>query len=101
MRFNINKISYQKQEEMIDIFCEIISRLSKDEIKDFFKDLMNRQERAMIIRRFLAAEKLAAGQTFQEIQDEMHMSPVTLSKIDRWLNFGRNGYKKAISRHKK
>lgn len=96
-RFDIDKIPYRKQEQLIDQFCETIVRLrTRKLIKNFLKDLLNRQERAMIIRRLLIAEMLSEGFTYKEIIKQLHCGTSTIAKVERWLNFGRNGYKKAI-----
>lgn len=101
-RYNVNKIPYNKQEDLLDKFCEVIQSLeSKSAIKNFLKDLLNRQERIMLIRRLLIAELLLKGKTYREIQDQLHIGPTTIARVDRWLYFGRDGYKKAVLVKKK
>lgn len=97
-RYNVNRIPYTKQDEFMDIFCEVICRLkSKTAINNFLKDLLNRQERIMLIRRLFIAKLLLDGKTYREIQKELRVGSPTIARIDRWLHFGRNGYKAAIS----
>lgn len=100
-RYNANKIPYIKQEKLMSQFCEILLRLkTKTAIRNFLKDLLNRQERIMLIRRLLVAELLLEGKTYREIQDEMHVGPSTIARVERWLHFGRGGYKEAIMKKK-
>ena len=81
----------------MDIFCETLLRLkTKKEIKNFLKDLLNRQERAMLVRRLLIAEMLVKDYTYKEIVNRLHCGTATIARIDRWLNFGRGGYKQAV-----
>lgn len=86
----------------MDLFCEILGKLKTSKaIKDFLKDLLNRQERLMIVRRLLIAELLMKPCTYQEIAEKLHCSHTTISKVERWLYFGRDGYKKAIAAKQK
>jgi len=97
VRYNPNKLPYPKQEQLLDVFCETVCKLrTKAAIRNFLKDLLNRQERLMLIRRLLIAELLLEGKTYREIQDQLRVGPATVARIDRWLHFGRNGYKQAI-----
>lgn len=101
-RYNEKRLSYAIQEKLLDMFCEIILSLkNKKAIKDFLKDLLNRQERAMLVRRLLIAKMLMDSKTYQEIVNRLHCGNTTISRVERWLNFGREGYKKAISIQKR
>lgn len=98
-RFNPNKISYTKQDALMDEFCEALSKLkTKKETKDFLKDILNRQERLMLIRRLQIAELLVKGFTYEAIREALRVGETTIARVARWLNFGRNGYKKLLSR---
>jgi len=96
-KYNANKVSYQIQERLMDTFCDVLCQLkTKSAIRNFLKDLLNRQERMMLMRRLLIAEKLIEGKTYREIQDELGAGPTTIARVERWLHFGRDGYKQAI-----
>lgn len=97
-RYNEKRISYTEQDRLMDAFCAmLVSLKSKRAIKDFLKDLLNRQERVMIVRRLLIAQMLIRGHTYQEIIQALHCGSPTIARIDRWLHFGRGGFKKALS----
>ncbi|OGF35480.1 hypothetical protein A2482_00900 [Candidatus Falkowbacteria bacterium RIFOXYC2_FULL_48_21] len=101
-RFNEKKIPYAKQNELMDEFCDILSRLgTKEKIYNFLKDLLNRKERMMIIRRLLIAKLLEQNKKYKEIKDELGCGGSTIAKVQRWLHFGRGGYKEAIYAPKK
>jgi len=79
-------------------FCAMLSRLkTKEAIRDFLKDLMNREERLMLIRRLLIADMLNSGKTYKEIIEELKCGEPTIARVKRWLHFGRRGYKQAIT----
>ena len=83
-------------------FCDLLSKLkNKNEIKNFLKDLLNRQERMMIIRRLLIAEMLKDNKSYVEIRKALKCGTATIARVQRWLNFGRGGYEKVIKIKKK
>lgn len=101
-RYNEKRITYRTQDKLMDLFCETIFQFeSKIAIKNFLKDLLNRQERLMLIRRLLIAEMLINKSTYQEIVNRLHCGSATVARVERWLNFGRGGYKYAIKLQKK
>lgn len=92
-RYNSNKVSYDKQDFLLDDFCAALAKLTtKGEIKDFLKDLLNRQERIMLIRRLQIAEMLAQEYNYEDIRKKLGVGNGTIARVSRWLNFGRNGY---------
>jgi len=96
-RFNEKIIPYATQDRLMNQFCEMLSKLkTSDQIRNFLKDLLNRQERLMLIRRLLIAELLERGMGYREIQKQLHCGCTTVARVERWLNFGRKGYKAAI-----
>lgn len=82
----------------MNMFCGILSNLkTKKAIKDFIKDLLNRNERLMLVRRLLIAEMLLNECTYREIVNRLHCGTTTIARVERWLNFGRGGYKVAVN----
>lgn len=81
----------------MQMLAEILVRLrTRKDILDFLKDLLNRQERTMLARRLLIAEMLLGDSTYREIVKKLKCGTPTISRVERWLHFGRDGYKKAI-----
>jgi len=96
-KYDAKRIAYVQQEQLLNRFCGAISKLkSATAVKRFLKDLLNRNERIMLVRRLLIAEMLIAAKTYQEIQKQLRCGRSTIARVQRWLNFGRNGYKDAI-----
>jgi len=96
-RYNANKLPYKIQDRLMDNFCNILANLKSPlEIRNFLKDLLNRQERIMLIRRLLIADMLENGKSYREIKEKLKTSYTTIARIGRWLNFGREGYRRAL-----
>jgi len=96
-RYNEKKISYAHQERLMDMLCDTLCQLkSRRVMKNFLKDLLNRQERIMLVRRLLIAEMLVDGFTYKEIIKRLHCGFPTIARVERWLHFGRGGYQIAI-----
>ena len=101
-KYKAGKISYKDQDRLMDMFCSVLASFkTKEIVKDFLKDLLNRQERIMLIRRLLIAEMIEEGRTYREIIKKLSCGSPTIARVERWLNFGRMGYKHAISAKKK
>ena len=98
-RFPAHKLPYKEQDKLWMTFCEVLTHLHKtQDIHRFLKDLLNRQERMMFIRRLQIAKMLHEGKTYQEISRKLRTSSLTIGKVQRWLEFGRGGYKSAIQK---
>lgn len=97
-RYNEKRIPYQTQEKLLDMFCDILKNMKKrQDVKDFLKDLLNRQERVMLVRRLLIADMLLRKLSYREITNKLRCGSSTIARVERWLNFGRGGYKLAIN----
>lgn len=101
-KYSDKKIPYPKQDALWTEFCTVVAGMKNtDDVKRFFKDLLNRQERLMLHRRLLIAELLDRGLTYQEIHTKLAASPTTIARVHRWLKFGRGGYARAIAKLRK
>lgn len=97
-RYKAERISYKNQDRLLGNFCQTLSHLqTKAGIQDFLKDLLNRQERLMLVRRLMIAELLTKGETYRDIQKKMKCESVTIARVERWLHFGRGGYARALA----
>lgn len=96
-RYDPERIPYPAQERLLNTLCEILCRLkTPSAVRNFLKDLLNRQERLMLVRRLQVAELLLDGKTYRAIQEHLHVGPTTIARVERWLNFGRGGYLAAL-----
>lgn len=97
-RYNANRVSYREQERLITALCKVLQSLKSHTLmRDFLKDLLNRHERIMLVRRLMIADLLLRGKTYEQIKNRLGAGNSTIARIDRWLHFGRGGYERAIN----
>lgn len=98
-RYNINNLSKAEKEELLDKLFEAIKGLkSKQEIVDFFRDLLTDSESVMLARRLQVAQMIMDDKSFHEIREEMGASFDTINSVKRFVEYGSNGYKSVIKR---
>lgn len=96
-RFSDKKLPKPTQDELWDEFCDLVAALgNREAVRDFFRDLLNRQERLMLARRLHVASLLEAGATYREIKKLLGAGGQLIARVARWLEFGRGGYKQAV-----
>ncbi len=95
-----NGIWAEIQQKSPDLIKAFLSLKNEDELKAFFRDLMSERDLREFAMRWEVAKKLDAGVPFSQIQEESGESPVTITKINRWLKEGCGGYKMLIDRMK-
>lgn len=96
-RYSDRRIPKPTQDELWRWFCEIVVKLKTAEaVRCFFADVFNRTERLMVVRRLHIAMLLDAGFTYRDIIKAVKSSSPTISRVHRWLEFGRGGYKSAV-----
>lgn len=82
---------------LLDEFYSIVTLLeSKEEVKNFFKDLLSTSETVMIARRIQIAKLLMAGSSYETIKSEIGAGFATIGNVQRWLDAGFGGYIKAL-----
>lgn len=82
-----------KSENLDNLFTAILSLETLDECYDFFDDLCTVQELRAIAQRLQVAEMLLSKRVYSEIVKETGASTATISRVNRSLNFGCDGYK--------
>ncbi len=100
VRFSLNKLPKPQRIQLIGEFYDIIFSLkSRDEVRAFFRDLLNPDEITMFMRRVEIAALLWAGFTTEEIQGYTGAGRATITSVSKKLNQeDRNGYKIVIER---
>ena len=73
---------------------------NEEELKMFFRDLMTEKEINEFDMRWGIAKMLDSGMTFAQIEKETGISPITITRINKWLKDGTGGYKMMIDRLK-
>jgi len=97
-----SKISNKEKEELLEDFCDALSVLNNSkERMAFIVDLLTKQEAIMMARRIKIAKMIIEGKSYQEINNSMHVSFVTISKINQWLLESGEGFRIIYQRSKK
>lgn len=83
------------------LWTSVAAFKSRDEVKNFFKDLLSESEAIMLSRRIMIAKCLLEGMTYEEIRVRMKAGYDNIAKIHNWLVSGFGGYEKAIKEFNK
>lgn len=79
--------------EAVDhLFQAILTLENKDECYDFFEDVCTINEILSLSQRYEVAAMLREKRTYQEIAAETGASTATISRVNRSLNYGNDGY---------
>ena len=82
------------------LFEAILCLETVDECYDFFEDVCTVNELHSLSQRFEVACMLRENKTYMEIADQTGASTATISRVNRSLNYGNDGYDLIISRMK-
>lgn len=89
------------QTQAVDqLFDAVLSLQNKKECYDFFEDLCTVNELLSLSQRFEVASMLVEHKTYLEIAEKTGASTATISRVNRALNYGSDGYDLALNRIK-
>lgn len=71
---------------------------TKDEMYSLFEDICTIAELKAMSQRFEVAEMLTDGIPYSDIVEKTGVSTATISRVNRALTYGADGYKTAIER---
>jgi TrpR-related protein YerC/YecD len=91
-------VSENYENNLRTLFEAIVSLHSADEAAAFFDDLCTIKELQDMSSRFEVALLLDKGKNYAEISELTGASSATISRVNRCLNYGKNGYKTAIGK---
>ena len=80
------------------LFDAILNLKDKEECYTFFEDLCTVNELLSISQRFEVAAMLHSHKTYLEIAEKTGASTATISRVNRSLNYGNDGYEMLFSR---
>ena len=85
--------------EAVDhLFDAILSLKDKEECYTFFEDVCTINELLSLSQRFEVARMLRSKNTYLEIAEKTGASTATISRVNRSLNYGNDGYDMVFSR---
>ena len=87
-----------KSDNMDFLFDCILYLQSMDECYDFFVYLCTVNELQAISQRIVVAKMLSEKRVYSDIVKETGASTATISRVNRSLQFGCNGYEKLFER---
>ncbi len=86
-------------ENAIDLLCDaILSLESKEECRQFLKDVCSEMELRAITQRIVVAKMLSEKCVYNQIIEETGASTATISRVNKSLEFGANGYRTVLGR---
>ena len=87
------------KDENTDFLFEAILRLKNlEECYQFFEDLCTVNELLSLSQRYEVASMLKDHKTYLEIAEKTGASTATISRVNRSLNYGNDGYELVFSR---
>lgn len=87
--------------EAVDgLFDAILCLKNKEECYTFFEDICTINELLSLSQRFDVARMLREQRTYLEIAEKTGASTATISRVNRSLNYGNDGYDMVLSRMK-
>ena len=89
-----------KSEPVDHLFEAILTLKSKEECYSFFEDLCTVNELLSLSQRFEVAAMLKEHKTYLEIAEKTGASTATISRVNRPLTYGNDGYEMVYSRMK-
>ena len=106
----IRKVNIRKEEsymskkirtEAVDhLFDAILTLQNKEECYTFFEDVCTVNELLSLSQRYEVARMLRAQKTYLDIAEKTGASTATISRVNRSLNYGNDGYDLVFARTK-
>ena len=90
-----------QNKEMDQLYEGVLQLKSVEECKLFFEDLCTINELISLAQRFEVARMLRENHTYQEIAEVTGASTATISRVNRSLTYGNDGYDLVLDRLEK
>ncbi|MBR4026637.1 MAG: TrpR YerC/YecD [Lachnospiraceae bacterium] len=85
--------------EAVDyLFDAVLSLKDREECYKFFEDVCTINELLSLSQRFEVAKMLREQRTYLDIADKTGASTATISRVNRSLNYGNDGYDMVFER---
>ena len=88
----------EKSKFIDQLFEAVLTLESIDECYEFFSDACTPKEIQSIAQRVVVAKMLKDGIVYSEIVEKTGASTATISRVNRSLNYGKDGYDIVFSR---
>ena len=87
-----------RTEEVDHLFEAILTLQNKEECYQFFEDVCTVNELISLAQRYEVAQMLRNKNTYLEIAEKTGASTATISRVNRSLNYGNDGYDMVFER---
>ncbi len=85
--------------DSMDLLLDAVLQLkNRKEAYDFFEDLCTVNELVSLSQRFAVAKMLRQERTYLDIAEQTGASTATISRVNRALNYGNDGYDMILDR---
>lgn len=89
-------MSKMQSESMDRLFQTILNLETLEECYSYFEDLCTIKELLDMAQRLDTAILLSQGMSYSQINKEVNVSPATIGRVNKCLNYGNGGYKSAL-----
>ncbi len=97
-KVNPRVLDSKSKMKYLDLLWTSIAQLeTREEVKNFFKDLLSESEAIMLARRIEVAKRLLEGESYEKINADLRVGTDTIARVQQWLVSGFGGYQKAVS----
>lgn len=86
---------------MDELFEAMLTLETIDDCYNFFEDLCTITELRAMEQRYQVAKMLDQGQIYSDIVRETGASTATISRVNKCLTYGTDGYRNVLARQKK
>lgn len=87
-----------RTESVDELFDAVLCLKNREECYRFFEDVCTVNELQAIAQRFEVAHLLRKNWTYVDIADKTGASTATISRVNRSLNYGNDGYDMVLKR---
>ena len=87
-----------KSEDMDELFDAVLTLENREDCYRFFEDICTINELHAISQRLQVAKLLSQKKTYSEIEELTKASTATISRINKCLVYGAEGYQRVLER---
>lgn len=87
-----------KREDIDQLFDAVLTLEDREDCYRFFEDICTINEIHAIAQRLQVAKLLSEKKTYNEIESTTKASTATISRINKCLMYGADGYKRVLER---
>ena len=89
-----------KRDDIDELFEAVLTLKDREDCYRFFEDICTINEIHAIAQRLQVAKLLSEKKTYNEIENLTSASTATISRINKCLVYGADGYKRVLARLK-